>query len=58
MIKEKKQGEVLKDLKPKEQKKAIEGKPDYKNDQSIAANIFNDLIRKNKKHNERIVWKC
>ena len=29
MIKEKKQGEVLKDLKPKEQKKAIEGKPDY-----------------------------
>ena len=52
MIKEKKQGEVLKDLKPKEQKKAIEGKPDYKNDQSIVANIFNDLIRKNKKHNE------
>ena len=29
MIKEKKQGEVLKDLKPKEQKKVIEGKPDY-----------------------------
>ena len=40
-----KQVEALKDLKPKEQTKAIEGKS---NNQSMAANIFNDLINKRK----------
>ena len=44
----KKQVEVLKELKPKEQTKAIESKSDNKNNQSIAANIFNDLIKKRK----------
>ena len=44
----KKQVEVLKELKPKEQTKAIESKSDNKNYQSIAANIFNDLIKKRK----------
>ena len=38
----------MKDLKPKEQTKTIEGKPDNKNNQSIAANIFNDLVKKEK----------
>ena len=41
-----KQVEALKDLKPKEQTKAIEGKS---NNQSMAANIFNDLINKRKR---------
>ena len=41
-----KQVEALKDLKPKEQTKAIEGKS---NNQSMAANIFNDLINKRRK---------
>ena len=44
----KKQVEAMKDLKPKEQTKTIEGKPDNKNNQSIAANIFNDLVKKRK----------
>ena len=39
---------TLKDLKPKEQTKAIKGKSDNKNNQSIATNIFNDLIKKRK----------
>ena len=38
----------MKDLKPKEQTKAIEGKSRNKNNQSIAANIFNNLIKKRK----------
>ena len=38
-----KQVEALKDLKPKEQTKAIEGKSD---NQSKATNIFNDIIKK------------
>ena len=42
---------ALKYLKPKEQTKAIEGKSDNENNQSIAADIFNNL-NKNKKHNE------
>ena len=45
----KKQFETLKDLKPKEQTKAIEGKSDDNNNQSIAGNIFNDLIKKKEK---------
>ena len=40
-----KQVEALKDLKPKEQTKAIEGKS---NNQSKATNIFNDLIKERK----------
>ena len=44
----KKQVEALKDLKPKEQTKAIEGKSNNKNNQSIAAKIFTDLIKKRK----------
>ena len=44
----KKQVEVLKDLKPEEQTKAIEGKSSNKNNQSIAVNVFNDLIEKRK----------
>ena len=44
----KKQVEALKNLKPKEQTKALEGKSDNKNIQSIATNIFNDLIKKRK----------
>ena len=44
----KKQVEALKDLKQKEQTKIIEGKSDNKNNQSIAANIFNDLVKKRK----------
>ena len=40
-----KQVEALKDLKPEEQTKAIEGKS---NNQSVAANIFNNLINKRK----------
>ena len=51
----KKQFEALKDLDPKEQTEAIEGKSDDNNNQSIAGNIFNDLIKKKKKHNEWIV---
>ena len=42
-----KQVEALKDLKPKEQTKATECKSD-KNNQSIATDIFNDLIKKRK----------
>ena len=42
----KKQVDPLKDLKPKEQTKAIEGES---NNQSIAANIFYDLTNKRKK---------
>ena len=38
----------MKDLKPKEQTKSIEGKSRNKNNQSIAANIFNNLIKKGK----------
>ena len=33
---------------PKEQTKAIEGRSDNENNQSIAAKIFNDLIKKRK----------
>ena len=44
----KKQVEALKDLKQKEQTKTIEGKSDNKNNQSIAANIFNDHVKKRK----------
>ena len=40
---------ALEDLKPKGQTKAIKGKP---NNQSVAATIFNDLIKKRKKMNE------
>ena len=48
-IKEKKKVEGLKYLKTKTKKtKAIEGKSDNKNNQSKAANIFNDLIKKRK----------
>ena len=42
------QAEALKDLKSAEQTKATEGKSDNKNNQSIAANIYNDLIKKGK----------
>ena len=42
------QVEGLKDLKSEEQTKATEGKSNNKNNQSIAANIFNDLIKKGK----------
>ena len=38
-----KQVQALKDLKPEEQTKAVEGKS---NNQSMSANIFNDLINK------------
>ena len=48
----KKQVEALKDLKPKEQTKAIEGKSYNKNNQSIATITFNDLIKKKRKRNE------
>ena len=41
-----KQDETLKDLKPKEQTKPIEGKS---NNQSKASNIFKDLIEKRKR---------
>ena len=34
----------MKDLKPKDQTKATEAKSTNKSNQSIAANIFNDLI--------------
>ena len=44
-----KQVEALKDLKPKEQTKAIEGKSYNKNNQSIATITFNDLIKKKEK---------
>ena len=43
-----KQVEALKNLKLKKYRKAIEGKSNNKNNQSIAANIFNDLIKKGK----------
>ena len=46
----KKEVEALKDLKPKEQTKAIEDKSDNENNQSIAANIFNS-------RNKRRKWK-
>ena len=35
-------------MKPKEQTKAIKDKSGNKNNQSIAVNIFNDLIKKEK----------
>ena len=35
-------------MKQKEQTKTIEGKSDNKNNQSIAANIFKDLVKKRK----------
>ena len=44
----KKQVEALENLKSKEQTKTIEVKCDNKNNQSIATNIFNDLIKKRK----------
>ena len=47
-IKKKKQVEALENLKSKEQTKTIEVKCDNKNNQSIAANTFNDLIKKRK----------
>ena len=43
----KKQVDALKDLKPKEQTKPIEDKP---NNQSKATIMFNDLINKRKKY--------
>ena len=43
-----KQVQALKDLKPIEQTKATEGKSNNKNNQSIAANIYNNLIKKRK----------
>ena len=46
-----KQVYVLKDLKPKEQTKLIE---DKSNNHSKATIIFNDLINKRKKNNQRI----
>ena len=46
-----KQVDALKDLKPKEQTKLIE---DKSNNQSKAATIFNNLINKRKKNNQRI----
>ena len=46
---EQKQAEALKDLKPKEQAKAIKDKPKKKKNQTIATIIFNDIIRKRKK---------
>ena len=48
----KKQFDALKKLKLKEQTKAIEGKSDNKNIQSIATNIFHDILKKKKKQNE------
>ena len=50
--------EALKDLKPKQQTKAIEDKSSDNNNQSIISNIFNNLIKKKKEHNEWIVLKC
>ena len=47
----KKQVDALKDLKPKEQTKPIEDKP---NNRSKPTVIFKDLINKRKKNNERI----
>ena len=47
-MKIKEKNEALKDLKPKEQTKANECKSNKENNQSIAANIFNDLIKKRK----------
>ena len=47
----KKQVDVLKDLKEKEQTKLIE---DKSSNQSKATIIFNDLINKRKKNNEQI----
>ena len=46
-----KQVDALKDLKPKEQTKPIEDKP---NNRSKPTVIFKDLINKRKKNNERI----
>ena len=43
-----KQVEALKGLKPKEQTKPIDNKSHNKNNQSITANIFNNLIKKRK----------
>ena len=48
-----KQIDALKDLKPKEQTKAIE---DRSSNHSKATAIFNDLINKRKKNNEWIIW--
>ena len=44
----KKEVAALKYLKPKEQTKAIEGKSDNENNQSIGTNIFNNLNKKTK----------
>ena len=41
-----KQVDALKYLKPKEQTKAIEDKSNNKSDNSLAKNIFDDLIKK------------
>ena len=43
-----KQNKPLENLKPKEQAKVIKYISGNKNNQSIAANIFNDLIEKEK----------
>ena len=43
-----KQNKSLENLKPKEQTKVIKYISGNKNNQSIAANIFNDLIEKEK----------
>ena len=43
-----KQNKSLENLKPKEQAKVIKYISGNKNNQSIAANIFNDLIEKEK----------
>ena len=43
-----KQNKFLENLKPKEQAKVIKYISGNKNNQSIAANIFNDLIEKEK----------
>ena len=44
----KKEVAALKYLKPKEQTKAIEGKSDNENNQSIVANMFSNLNKKTK----------
>ena len=48
----KKQVDALENLKPKEETKPIE---DKSKNQSKATVIFNELINKRKKHNERII---
>ena len=46
------QFEAFKDLKSKEKTKQIKSESENKNNQSITTNIFNDLIKKKKRHNE------